>query len=95
MFIRFNLLLIIIVCAVEKSLHEKSADDEVQNGPSIVVDEALGRRRGTLSELLSAASSAYVTRAQEASGGPSGPAPPGDRPEDGESGTPDRVSPRV
>ncbi|TFK83154.1 hypothetical protein K466DRAFT_589968 [Polyporus arcularius HHB13444] len=56
--------LIIIVCAVDKSLYEKSADDEEEVRTASMVFNATpdsNRRRGTLSELLSASSAGDAT----------------------------------
>ncbi|TFK83151.1 hypothetical protein K466DRAFT_666045 [Polyporus arcularius HHB13444] len=62
--------LIIIVCAVNKSLHEKSTEDNVPNqNASIVFNNASpSRRRGTLSELLSATSTYHDAVSEEVAG---------------------------
>ncbi|KAI0687965.1 hypothetical protein C8T65DRAFT_127594 [Cerioporus squamosus] len=51
--------LIIILCAVDKSVHEKSADDHARNA-SLVFRGSPARRRGTLSELLSTTSASVA-----------------------------------
>ncbi|KAI0690131.1 hypothetical protein C8T65DRAFT_745924 [Cerioporus squamosus] len=51
--------LIIILCAVDKSIHEKSADDHAWNA-SLVFYRSPSTPRGTLSELLSATSATVV-----------------------------------
>ncbi len=62
--------LIIIVCAVDKSLYEKSTEDNVPDG-SIMFDNASpSRRRGTLSELVSATSTYHDAVSEDIAGPP-------------------------
>ncbi len=66
--------LVIILCAVDKSLHEKSAEHELHTAPSLVFRPPSNRRRETLSEILSA-SSVYIAEVDDTVG-------PSEHPED-------------
>ncbi len=56
--------LVIIVCAVDKSLHEKLSEHNGRRDTSIVfADRPLSRPRGTLAELLSTTSAYTIEEA--------------------------------
>ncbi|RDX41701.1 hypothetical protein OH76DRAFT_1489272 [Lentinus brumalis] len=62
--------LIIIVCAVDKSLYERTTEDIVPSGSIVFNNASPSRRRGTLSELLSASSAYRSAVSEEAAGSP-------------------------